>query len=246
MRLCLNSAVLILEYFTVCQATSVRHQESRSRGEQGNYSRSKSGRSTLNAHLRVYRIFPSFHIRRSWFGVVIQCASAVLEFRNIVSGIQIKPTMLLFRVSIFMVLLKRRRLSVHVWAKNISIWYSCNESMICKLKSVPYISLHLVIWSLIRSIWMWSRIRSGQWSCVFLFFFFLPETIDSLLLFILFPLVTCEDRLNISLTLNLCRNNFGTSTFSCIVSEKTQLQDRICRDISVIGQNDERCEKWTT
>lgn len=114
MRLCLNSAVLILEYFTVCQATSVRHQESRSRGEQGNYSRSKSGRSTLNAHLRVYRIFPSFHIRRSWFGVVIQCASAVLEFRNIVSGIQIKPTMLLFRVSIFMVLLKRRRLSVHV------------------------------------------------------------------------------------------------------------------------------------
>lgn len=80
------------------------------------------------SYLKVYRIFPSFQIRRSWLGVVIQWASAVLELRKIVSGIHINPTMLLFRVSIFIVLLNRRRLSVHVWAKNMSIWYSCNKA----------------------------------------------------------------------------------------------------------------------
>lgn len=199
---------------------SGKHQESSSR-EQGNYSRSKNARSMLNAHLRVYRILPSFHIRRSWFGVVIQCASAVLEFRNIVSGIQIKPTILLFRVRIFMVLLKRRRLSVHVWAKNISIWYSCNESMICKLKSVLYISLHLVFDKVYPDVEQ-DTFRPMELCFLSLFIFFFPWYnwfILTIYLFI-FP-VTSEDRLNTSLTLNLCSNNFGTSTFFSIVSEKT-------------------------
>lgn len=67
---------------------------------------------------------PSPQILRSWLGVVTQCASAVLELRKMVSGTQIKPTMLLLSVSSFIVLLNRRRLSVQVWAKNTSIWYS--------------------------------------------------------------------------------------------------------------------------
>ena len=37
------------------------------------------------------------------------------------------PTMLLFRVSFFIVLLYLSRLSVHVWAKMMSIWYSWGE-----------------------------------------------------------------------------------------------------------------------
>lgn len=88
----------------------------------------------FTSYLNVYKIFPSFHILSSWFGVVIQWASAVLEFLKMVSGIQINPTILLLRVRLlFMVLLKRRRLSVHVWAKNISIWYSCNQRRINQL-----------------------------------------------------------------------------------------------------------------
>lgn len=67
---------------------------------------------------------PSFHILSSWLGIVIQCESAVLEFLKMVSGSQIIPTMLLLSVSFFMVLLYLRRLSVHVWAKMMSIWYS--------------------------------------------------------------------------------------------------------------------------
>lgn len=136
-----KNAVVMPECFSIFQALSGKHQEEkkqRRKTESYDYY-AREGRSfqpctLLSAHLRVYKILPSFHMRRSWLGVVIQWASAVFELRNIVSGIQIKPTMLLFRVSIFMVLLKRRRLSVHVWAKNISIWYSCNKSMIRKLK----------------------------------------------------------------------------------------------------------------
>ena len=56
-------------------------------------------------YLRVYRILPSFHIRSSWLGMVIQWASAFFEFLKIVSGSQMRPTMLLLSVRIFMVLL---------------------------------------------------------------------------------------------------------------------------------------------
>lgn len=45
-----------------------------------------------------------------------------------VSGSQISPTMLLFRVSFFIVLLYLSRLSVHVWAKMMSIWYSWRQT----------------------------------------------------------------------------------------------------------------------
>lgn len=41
-----------------------------------------------------------------------------------VSGTQMSPTILLFKVNIFIVLLYLSRLSVHVWAKMMSIWYS--------------------------------------------------------------------------------------------------------------------------
>lgn len=57
--------------------------------------------------------------------MVIQCASAFLEFLKKVSGIQILPTMLLFSRRTLMVLLNFKRLSYQVWAKNISIVYSC-------------------------------------------------------------------------------------------------------------------------
>lgn len=72
-------------------------------------------------YLKVYRILPSFHILSSWLGMVIQWESAVLEFLKMVSGSQISPTMLLLRVNSFMVLLYLRRLSIHVWAKMMSI-----------------------------------------------------------------------------------------------------------------------------
>lgn len=76
-------------------------------------------------YLSVYNTLPSFQILSILLGVVIQWASAFLEFRKNVSGIQIFPTMLLFNLSTFIVLLNFRRLSYHVWAKNISIVYSC-------------------------------------------------------------------------------------------------------------------------
>lgn len=76
-------------------------------------------------YLNVYKTLPSFQILSILLGVVIQWASAFLEFRKNVSGIQIFPTMLLFNLSTFIVLLNFRRLSYHVWAKNISIVYSC-------------------------------------------------------------------------------------------------------------------------
>lgn len=53
--------------------------------------------------------------------MVIQWESAVFEFLKMVSGSQMSPTMLLLRVNSFMVLLYLRRLSIHVWAKMMSI-----------------------------------------------------------------------------------------------------------------------------
>lgn len=59
--------------------------------------------------------------------MVIQWESALLEFLKKVSGIQIRLTMLVLRVSALRVLLKRRRRSYHVWAKKMSMVYSWGE-----------------------------------------------------------------------------------------------------------------------
>lgn len=76
-------------------------------------------------------------------GVVIQWASAFLELRKKVSGIQIFPTMLLFRRSTFIVLLNFKRLSYQVWAKKMSMVYSCEQEIekkvlcVSKIRSLP-------------------------------------------------------------------------------------------------------------
>lgn len=76
-------------------------------------------------HLSVYMTLPLLHSLSSRFGVVIQWASDFLEFLKKVSGIQILPTMLLLSMSSFMELLNFSRLSYHVWAKKMSMVYSC-------------------------------------------------------------------------------------------------------------------------
>ena len=76
------------------------------------------------SYLRVYRMRPSFQIRSMRLGVVIQWASAFLELRKKVSGIQIFPTMLLLRRRTFIVLLNFNLRSYHVWAKKMSMVYS--------------------------------------------------------------------------------------------------------------------------
>lgn len=69
---------------------------------------------------------PLLHSLKRRFGVVIQWASDFREFLKNVSGIQILPTMLLLSMSNFIVLLNLSRLSYHVWAKKMSMVYSCN------------------------------------------------------------------------------------------------------------------------
>lgn len=95
-------------------------------------------------YLSVYSIRPSFQIRSMRFGVVIQWASAFLELRKKVSGIQIFPTMLLFRRRTFIVLLNFKRLSYQVWAKKMSMVYSWGQgkkkkNVLCnfKIRSPP-------------------------------------------------------------------------------------------------------------
>ena len=85
-------------------------------------------------YLSVYNTLPSFQIRSIRLGVVIQWASAFFEFLKNVSGIQIFPTMLLFNLSTFIVLLNLSRLSYQVWAKNISIVYSCSINKNIRIK----------------------------------------------------------------------------------------------------------------
>lgn len=70
---------------------------------------------------------PLLHSLRRRLGVVIQCASDLREFLKNVSGIQILPTMLLLSMRSFIELLNFSRLSYHVWAKKMSMVYSCNR-----------------------------------------------------------------------------------------------------------------------
>lgn len=81
----------------------------------------------LLSHLRVYMTLPLLHSLSRRLGVVIQWASDLREFRKNVSGIQILPTMLLLSISSFMELLNLSRLSYHVWAKKMSMVYSCKD-----------------------------------------------------------------------------------------------------------------------
>lgn len=69
---------------------------------------------------------PLLHSLSRRLGVVIQWASDLREFLKNVSGIQILPTMLLLSMSSFIELLNLSRLSYHVWAKKMSMVYSCN------------------------------------------------------------------------------------------------------------------------
>lgn len=82
--------------------------------------------ATKLSYLNVYMTLPLLHNLRRRLGVVIQWAFDFREFRKNVSGIHILPTMLLLSMSSFIELLNFRRLSYHVWAKKMSIVYSCN------------------------------------------------------------------------------------------------------------------------
>lgn len=85
-------------------------------------------RRSWPSHLRVYMTLPLLHSLSSRLGVVIQWASDLREFLKKVSGIQILPTMLLLSISSFMELLNLSRLSYHVWAKKMSMVYSCRTA----------------------------------------------------------------------------------------------------------------------
>lgn len=86
----------------------------------------QTGYCIYKAYLSVYMTLPLLHSLRRRFGVVIQWASDLREFLKNVSGIQILPTMLLLSMSSFIELLNFNRLSYHVWAKKMSMVYSCN------------------------------------------------------------------------------------------------------------------------
>lgn len=77
-------------------------------------------------YLSVYMTLPLLHSLSKRFGVVIQWAADLREFLKNVSGIHILPTMLLLSMSSLMELLNLSRLSYQVWAKKMSMVYSCN------------------------------------------------------------------------------------------------------------------------
>lgn len=87
------------------------------------------------SYLNVYMTLPLLHSLSSRLGVVIQWASDFREFLKKVSGIQILPTMLLLSISSFIVLLNFNRLSYHVWAKKMSMVYSCKKKVIANIVS---------------------------------------------------------------------------------------------------------------
>lgn len=88
------------------------------------------------SYLSVYMTRPLLHSLRSRLGVVIQWASDLREFLKKVSGIQILPTMLLLSMSSFIELLNFNRLSYHVWAKKMSMVYSCKKRSLQTLVSI--------------------------------------------------------------------------------------------------------------
>lgn len=110
--MCPQTAGANFSYRSKCYTTGEQKHKSQLHKQQSNST--NMNKMAARTHLRVYITRPLLQRRRSRLGVVIQWASDLRELRKNVSGIHIFPTMLLFSMRSFMVLLNLSRLSYHV------------------------------------------------------------------------------------------------------------------------------------